>query len=97
MSSIKKLISFVFQDEFSLDSNEIQKRAEVVAQNQANENGWTNLILKLSGAPFKDETFTCYPFDVYGIEGSSQGSGSSDSDHSRDHSSSGHGIAAQSL
>lgn len=97
MSSIKKLISFVFQDEFSLDSNEIQKRAEVVAQNQANENGWSNLILKLSAAPFKDEKFTCYPFDVYGTEGNSQGSTSSEGDFSQDHSSSGHGIAAQSL
>lgn len=95
MTEVKKLLSFVLKDEFSLNESEIQKRAENVAEEQAFENGWSNITVKLSGKPTQDSKFHCYPFDVFGREGGSENNNTSESDNESTHSSNGFGIAAQ--
>lgn len=83
------------KDEFSLDESEIQNHAVTVAQEQADENGWTSISVKLSGTPYiSEDKFQCYPFDVFGHEGGNQNSDPSNSEDEFTHSSGGHGIAA---
>lgn len=95
MENIKKLISFVLKDEFSLSPDEIQRRAEGVAQEQAFENGWDNISVKSTGNFTQENNFKCYPYDVYGNDGGSENTGSSTEEPSN--SSDGYGIAAQPL
>ncbi len=96
MNESKKLLSFLVKDEFSLNESEIQNHAATVAQEQADENGWTSILVKLSGTPYiLEDKFKCYPFDVFGNDGGNQSNGSSDSEDEFTHTSGGHGIAAQ--
>ena len=98
MNEPKKLLSFILKDEFSLSLSEIQSRAEAMADEQAVDNGWSRITIKLAGDSYvQEDKFKCYPFDVFGYESDAQDNGSSDSESKSSVKSVSRGIAAQAL
>ena len=93
----KKLDTFILGDKFGLSEEEIFEQAQLSAYRQAEMMGWTEVsVQRTSDAPFKEGEFTCYTFNLFGIDVSSQSEDENKDTPSRRKSGSG-GIAAREL
>jgi hypothetical protein len=69
----KKLDTFVFKDKFNGTEEEIFEEAQVASMRRAEMMGWAEIsTVRTSDPTYKDGEYTCYTFDLMGIDVSSQ-------------------------
>lgn len=69
----KKLDTFNLRDKFGGTPAEIREAAVAAAKRRSEFAGWEfHEVRASSKAPFTDGEFTCYPFEIYGVETAGQ-------------------------
>lgn len=72
MSELKKLDTFNFRDKYGWTFEAILAEAHATAVRRSDMMDWRDVTVRESGnAPTKDGEFTCYSFEIWGIENQS--------------------------
>lgn len=69
MKTLKKLTTFIFKDQYGWSYEQIWEEAHRSAIRRADMLGWSEIELQSSKQnSFIQDGFTCYEFDILGIE-----------------------------
>jgi len=76
MNELKKLDTFNFRDKYGWTLEAILAEAHATAVRRADMMGWLDVTVRESGkTPTKDGEFTCYSFEIWGVENQSMPTG----------------------